>query len=72
MVCVLIRLSCDAIQKIEKKQELDDPQTIADIRSQQLIFSSLLNTFPGLPIVAEEDSVQVATQVCTQCQCLHH
>eukprot|EP01084_Bolivina_argentea_P045726 84154_1 len=51
----------DKSMKIQKQLDgnqglnAKDPQTIADIAAQQLIQDSLLNTFPGISVIGEED-----------------
>eukprot|EP00743_Colponemidia_sp_Colp-15_P010277 GILK01011302.1.p1 GENE.GILK01011302.1~~GILK01011302.1.p1 ORF type:complete len:298 (+),score=19.76 GILK01011302.1:61-954(+) len=41
------------LQTVDKG--VDDPQTIADIRSQRLIVSSMIKAWPGLQVIGEEE-----------------
>ena len=53
----IIDKSAQIHKELQGQQALKakDPQTIADITVQQLIKLSLLNTFPGISVIGEED-----------------
>ena len=43
--------------------DLNDPQTVADIRSQKRIIGSLKAAFPGLTVVGEEGNLSIDTKI---------
>lgn len=48
-----------ALNSSSSSTNVEDPQTIADIRAQKLLVGSLEQAFPGLKIVGEEGKLEI-------------
>jgi len=59
-LCVSVQSSLVSEKTVTKKD--DSPVTIADFGAQAVICHELMKSFPGIPIVAEEDSAELRSE----------